>query len=257
MFKYLSSTPALPLPSCTRTPPLLLCLSSRSLSPVRGCKPKHGLPPRPTCSPDGWVGCRCRLVGGLERRGAIHCWAGQHPLSSGAPSDGGAHWQSRILIWLCKCLLQKAMRCNPYPVVETQSEEGGRKERKQQECREGRVGGWITEKIKYKGKMHSWTKWFCNLLIYTSLVSLSHPLYHQGRSEEKQYTLTHSEWPLTLATGHWIKHSNAYCFSRRSWIQCQKESTMLMRGAKVPRVRFRRPNSRWWHFPRTTQPLIY
>lgn len=87
----------------------------------------------------GWVGCRCSLVGGWERRGVFHCWAGQQPLSSGAPTDGGAHWQSHILIWLCKYLLQKAIRCNPNSVVERQIKEAGRIARK--ECRQRGVDG--------------------------------------------------------------------------------------------------------------------
>lgn len=141
---------AQPLPSHSRhalEPPSFLPFPLALPHPLHGCKSKRGLTLRPTWSPDGWVGCRCRLVRGWERRGVIHCWPGQHPLSSGAPSDGGAYWQSRILIWLCKCLLQKAIRCNPYSVVERQSEEDGRKERMQQECREGRGDGWIPKKI--------------------------------------------------------------------------------------------------------------
>ncbi len=130
--------------------PLLLRLSSLSHPSTAAC-PSAGCRRCPTCSPDGWVGCRCRLVGGWERRGVIHCLAGQHPLSSGAPSDGGVHWQSRILIWLCKYLLQKATRCNPYPVVERQSKEDRGKERKQQECREGK--GRSPRKFKYMRSM--------------------------------------------------------------------------------------------------------
>lgn len=193
------------------------------------------------------------LVGAWERRGVLHCWAGQHPLSSGAPCDGEAHWQSHILIWLCKYLLQKAIRCNPYPVVERQSRAGGRKERKQQECRE-EMGDGSHRKLNISTKctgslndsatLHA-TVWYVDQF-------LSHiPCSTRGGLRTKQHTLTHSEWPMTPSTAHWIQYSNAYCFSRRSWIQCQKESTMLMRGPKYPELRFRHPNSRWWHFPRT------
>lgn len=106
--------PALPLPSRTRTPPPPPAPSSRSLS--YPSESKHRIAKLPTCSTGGWLG-GMQVQGWLdsERRGVFHCWAGQHPLSSGAPSDGGAHWQSHILIWLCKCLLQKALRCNPLP----------------------------------------------------------------------------------------------------------------------------------------------
>lgn len=74
----------------------------------------------------------------------------------------------------------------------------------------------------------------------------------RGGLKTKRYTLTQSEQPLS--TGHWIQYSNAYCFSRRSWIQRKKESTMLMRGLRNPELRFRHPNSWKWHFPRKTQP---
>lgn len=144
MFKYLSSTPALPLPSRTRTPPPPPAPSSRSLS--YPSESKHRIAKLPTCSTGGWLG-GMQVQGWLdsERRGVFHCWAGQHPLSSGAPSDGGAHWQSHILIWLCKCLLQKALRCNPLPCGG--KTEQGRKKWKQQECKQEMVDCWVPEKI--------------------------------------------------------------------------------------------------------------
>jgi len=137
MFKYLSSTPALPLPSCTHTPSFFSSLPLRLSLLLHGCKPKRGLPTAADLQPrmGGWW-CRCRLGGGWEREEGTHpiVRAGQHPLSSGAPSDrgGGARTrQSRILIWLCKYLLQKAMLCNPYP-------RGG--ERRREERRDRRRG---------------------------------------------------------------------------------------------------------------------
>ena len=70
----------------------------------------------------------------------------EHPLM------GGAHWQSRILIWLCKCLLQKAMRCNPHPVVGRQSEEEGRKDGRT----EGRTDGRKESRQQECGWLDSW-----------------------------------------------------------------------------------------------------
>lgn len=47
----------------------------------------------------------------------------EHPLM-------GESTDNRILIWLCKCLLQKAIRCNPYPVVRRQEQGRRRKWRR-------------------------------------------------------------------------------------------------------------------------------
>lgn len=102
-----------------------------------------------------------------------------------------------------------------------------------------------------KAKAQLGAQWFCWLITHWSL-TLTHPLHHQGRSKVENSTHSHTEWPVTASAGHWIQYSNAYCFSRRSWIQRQKESTMLMRGTKYPELRFTRPNSQRWHFPRTT-----
>lgn len=149
MFKYLSSAPAYTqAPSSLFTFPL-------ALSALCGCESRRGLQPRPTCSLGGWV-LVMQVQGWLEReRGGESFIVGldstlsplEHPLM-GKPTD------NHILIWLCKYLLQKAIRCNPYPVVERRSKDGGRKERKQQECREERMDGWIPLRNKYKCKMH-------------------------------------------------------------------------------------------------------
>lgn len=250
MFKYRSSTPAY-----TQTPSSLFTFPL-ALSPLYGCKSKQALQPRPTCSLGGWV-LGMQVQSWLEReRGGESFIVGldstlsplEHPLM-GKPTD------NHILIWLCKYLLQKAIRCNPYPVVERQSKGGGRKGRGS--SRNVKRKGWMVEflrelNISAKGTgsfndsaiLHA-TAWHMDQ--FTSHIFCS----TRGGLRTKQYTLTHSEWPMTPSTGHWIQYSNAYCFSRRSCSQRQKESTMLMRGPKHPELRFRHRNSRWWHFPRT------
>lgn len=91
MFKYLAQ----PLPSHSPRGfecPLLLCFSislSVSLLSFSPSFSHTAVNMNGRLRSDGWLGCRCRLGGGWERRGSCHCWAGQHPLSSGAPSDGG------------------------------------------------------------------------------------------------------------------------------------------------------------------------
>lgn len=43
----------------------------QSPSPLHDCKPKRERPSRSACSPNGWVGCRCRLDGLWETRGSL------------------------------------------------------------------------------------------------------------------------------------------------------------------------------------------
>lgn len=205
----------------------------------------------------GWVGCRCRLVGGWERRGVLHCWAGQHPLSSGAPTDGGAHWQSHILIWLCKYLLQKAIRCIPYPVVGRQSKGEGSEERKHQECSERGVEGWTPQKIKYKSNTQLW---FCMQKANIPIICLfTAPLHHQGRSEDNT-AHTSTLWMATDSLNRALNPIfKCLLFFQTLLNPTSKGIYNVNEGDKVPRVRFKTPSQFEVTFPRNntaSTPLV-
>lgn len=109
----------------------------------------------------------------------------------------GTHWQSSILIWLCKCLLQKAMPCNPSSVVERRTGES--------------TGMWSRN---------------MGTQLVNDCLGLNAPMYHV----QHIHTLWGRLWTQTLhtrtisvatesLTRPWIQYSNAYCFSRCSWVQ--------------------------------------
>lgn len=111
----------------------------------------------------------------------------EHPLM------GEARWQSRILIWLCKCLLQKAIRCNPYPVVEMDDRRGISRNVERESLKNnkntdvGRCNKSVSSRIYW---LYLWDT--------HTLSSLTHILHYQGGLRTTQHTLKNS------LNGHWL-----------------------------------------------------
>lgn len=96
----------------------------------------------------------------------------EHPLM------GGVLWQSCVLIWLCKCLLQKAIRCNPYPTVERQGKrEGSKKEevsmgKNKLQCNGERVDAWKPKKIRRAKCSQKIMQYFCPQEFITIVINI-------------------------------------------------------------------------------------